>query len=156
MEPIGIYGHLVNFTAIWYICWSFWYVSPFWYVIPTKKKSGNPACHSLKVIRIDAHLYWEVGKFRQNLVHIVCIGTIYTKFVKIWRKRSNFAFGLTRPGQKLRHWWVSMYAISMPRSRVTRWVWEKVAQNVAQPILVKINTHLLLFKKSIKIFALHP
>jgi hypothetical protein len=42
MEDVDIfYGHLVYFTAIWYILWSFGkfygylvYFSPFWYVVP--------------------------------------------------------------------------------------------------------------------------
>jgi hypothetical protein len=30
------YGHLVHFTAIWYILWSFSIFSTFWYVVPRK------------------------------------------------------------------------------------------------------------------------
>jgi hypothetical protein len=47
MEAVGIfYGHLVHFTAIWYILWTFgilWSFGiffPFWYVY--QEKSGNP------------------------------------------------------------------------------------------------------------------
>jgi hypothetical protein len=44
MEDVGIfYGHLVYFTAIWYISWPFGvfyfylvYFSLFWYVVPRK------------------------------------------------------------------------------------------------------------------------
>jgi ABC-type spermidine/putrescine transport system permease subunit II len=51
MEDFGIfYGHLVYFTAIWYVLWPFRivyghlvYFSPFWYVCCTKGKPGNPA-----------------------------------------------------------------------------------------------------------------
>jgi hypothetical protein len=31
-----LYGHLVNFVAIWYILWLFGTFFPFWYVVPTK------------------------------------------------------------------------------------------------------------------------
>jgi hypothetical protein len=37
------YGHLVYFMDIWYICWSFGIIFPFWYVVT--RKSGNPALH---------------------------------------------------------------------------------------------------------------
>jgi hypothetical protein len=37
MEDVGIFnGHLVYFTAIWYILWLFGVFSPFWYVVPRK------------------------------------------------------------------------------------------------------------------------
>jgi hypothetical protein len=39
-------------------------------------------------------------------------------------------------------------------TRVTIWVCEKIAQNVAQRIFVKINTLLLLWKKVAKNFGL--
>jgi hypothetical protein len=37
MEVVGLfYGHLVYFTAIWYILLLFGIFSPFWYVVPRK------------------------------------------------------------------------------------------------------------------------
>jgi hypothetical protein len=51
MEHIGMfYGHLVYFTAIWYILWPFsllfvviWYIFPR-LVMLYQEKSGNPGC----------------------------------------------------------------------------------------------------------------
>jgi hypothetical protein len=46
--PFGIfYGHLVYFTAIWYILWPFGTLLAVWYIFPrfgilNKEKSGNP------------------------------------------------------------------------------------------------------------------
>jgi hypothetical protein len=48
MENVGIfYGHLVNFTAIWYMLWQFGNVVVIWNVFPHfgflfQEKSGNP------------------------------------------------------------------------------------------------------------------
>jgi hypothetical protein len=37
MEDVGIFhGHLVNFTAIWYILWTFGIFFTFWYLVPRK------------------------------------------------------------------------------------------------------------------------
>jgi hypothetical protein len=48
MEDVGIfYGHLVYFTAIWYMLLPFVYFVVFWYIFPRfgmfyQEKSGNP------------------------------------------------------------------------------------------------------------------
>jgi hypothetical protein len=48
MENVGIfYGHLENFTTIWYILWKFGNVVVIWYIFPSfgilcLEKSGNP------------------------------------------------------------------------------------------------------------------
>jgi hypothetical protein len=49
MDDVGIFcGHVVNFTAIWYISWPFGiFPPPFRYIFPRfgilhQEKSGNP------------------------------------------------------------------------------------------------------------------
>jgi hypothetical protein len=48
IEKVAIfYGHLVSFTAIWYILWVIWYIL-FCFGVLYKEKSGNPAHGSLQ------------------------------------------------------------------------------------------------------------
>jgi hypothetical protein len=44
MEDVGIfYGHLVYFTAIWYMyAVAFWYILRFFFSMLYQEKSGNP------------------------------------------------------------------------------------------------------------------
>jgi hypothetical protein len=52
MEDVGLFDDFrstyftaifVDFIIIWYILWQFGIFFPFWYVVLTMKKSGNPA-----------------------------------------------------------------------------------------------------------------
>jgi hypothetical protein len=58
MENAGIfYGHLVYFTAIWYILWPCGNVVVIWYIFfrfsafLCQEKSGNPVMHPKKQLR---------------------------------------------------------------------------------------------------------
>jgi hypothetical protein len=61
------YGHLANFTAIWYIlcpfgifCSYYVYFLQFWYIVP--RKSGNPAAEPFTLAEFETAIFnfnWE-------------------------------------------------------------------------------------------------
>jgi hypothetical protein len=60
------YGHLENFTVIWYILWAFGNVVVigifyrFWYIVP--KKSGNPGLNRHTSVHKIFHTpYFKIG-----------------------------------------------------------------------------------------------
>jgi hypothetical protein len=66
MEDGTFYGHLVYFTAIWYILWPFLvYFFPFWYVVA--RKIWQPR---IEILKPQKHFiqktFFRVGSSRQQ------------------------------------------------------------------------------------------